>query len=291
MENERKNVVDFNEAVKIADDMSDNLGGNRLEAKAAALRLFQPTGDIIEDARTYYDLRGLKYENGHIGSLLESRNEDYIVDQLEYILSAEDRNVFENDDCYFASRYAIRSILGAYENRKKKSLDIGEIAPGEWNEYKQIRLEALEVDPAAFGAVYAEEAKKMDNDWQVMVARFQDENSKRKMFAVREQNKFVGMGGFFWSAPKTARIFEVYVKEDFRNKGVGRSLLKKIIADLEQDAKFEKVELIVFGSQKKAIELYEKLGFVVAEMIKASGSDLQSKYLMIKHLNNDSKVA
>lgn len=52
---------------------------------------------------------------------------------------------------------------------------------------------------------------------------------------------------------------EIFIEEDFRNKGIGNSILKEIIQN------HDIVYLWVYKLNKKAIKLYKKIGFKVIE--------------------------
>lgn len=52
---------------------------------------------------------------------------------------------------------------------------------------------------------------------------------------------------------------EIYLEKDYRNKGIGKSILKKIISS------HDTIYLWVYQSNQKAISLYKKLGFQVVD--------------------------
>ena len=91
------------------------------------------------------------------------------------------------------------------------------------------------------------------------------EKSKIKpIFLIAKENKQVV--GFIWAHLieygffKYGTISEFYVKKEFRRKGIGSSLLKKAIEELEK----LNPKIILVGTEKRnkeAIKLYQKLGF------------------------------
>ncbi len=265
----------------------------RWEKRRKMLASFQPSGDIAKDAKDYWDIIGLNYAGSHIGKLLEEKDGEGIAEQLRYTASAGERSGFEDIDRVLdLERQVIQNILEAHESQKKEAPDINLILPQEWAEYKKLRLEALKDDPQAFGALYEEEAARTDEEWKERVARFHKTDSKFsviKMFAVKRNKEFIGMGGFFRSAPHVARISEMYVEKDSRGGGIGGSLLKTILEEIGQDGRFNQVELIVDRKQQKAIRLYERFGFVVAKTVESDTDDLSDKYLMTKQLEEITK--
>ena len=60
---------------------------------------------------------------------------------------------------------------------------------------------------------------------------------------------------------------EIYLEEEYRNKGIGTNIIKEVISNNDI------IYLWVYKLNKKAIELYKKLGFVVIE-------ETESRYYM-----------
>ncbi len=52
------------------------------------------------------------------------------------------------------------------------------------------------------------------------------------------------------------------IKKEHRNMGIGKLLLKELLAWAEQNPLIEKVSLGVFSTNHRAIALYKNLGFV-----------------------------
>ena len=95
------------------------------------------------------------------------------------------------------------------------------------------------------------------------------EKSKIKpIFLIAKENKQVV--GFVWAHLiqygffKYGTIDEFYVKKEFRKKGIGSSLLKRVIEKLEK----LNPKMILIGTEKRnkeAIKLYQKFGFKLGE--------------------------
>lgn len=79
--------------------------------------------------------------------------------------------------------------------------------------------------------------------------------------------------GCYCSYIKSNIIFldEIYIEKEYRNLGIGTSLIKKEI----ENAKVKKmnIELWVYKENEKAINLYKRLGFVVV-------NEMETRYLM-----------
>lgn len=63
-----------------------------------------------------------------------------------------------------------------------------------------------------------------------------------------------------WRPAKATEVRGVFVKEPFRGRGVGRSLVSEFVRWSEEQ-RAEAVELGVFFSNKRAIAFYQNLGF------------------------------
>ena len=66
------------------------------------------------------------------------------------------------------------------------------------------------------------------------------------------------------------------VQRDFRGRGIGTRLIERTI-DKAKEMGLERIELDVFASNRPAIKLYEKLGFVV-EGVKVKARKLDGVY-------------
>lgn len=85
-----------------------------------------------------------------------------------------------------------------------------------------------------------------------------------EFYNIIENEKVVG---YVWvkvvEEKKSAFLYEIYLKEEFRSKGIG----KKVMIELESHLANRKIaffRLHVFGNNEHAISLYNNLGFHVA---------------------------
>ncbi len=139
-------------------------------------------------------------------------------------------------------------------------MKIEKLTSKKWQEFKEIRLEALRLEPQAFGDSYEVLVKKSDNYW------LKNLNSKYQFwYGVYDDNSIVGIGSIkFARALKfnhIAHLSGIYVKKEYRGKGIGKLLFKTRIDEAFKNPKIKKLKLIVNLSQKNAINLYKSFGF------------------------------
>ncbi|QUG43355.1 GNAT family N-acetyltransferase [Psychrobacillus sp. INOP01] len=130
--------------------------------------------------------------------------------------------------------------------------------------YWELRLEALQSSPEAFGTSY-EEAIQRDNP----IERVKD-NLKIKgnyTFGAFDQYKLIGMVTLLQESSlkmkHRANIFAMYVSPIGRGKGIGKALMELAIAQAKESREIEKINLSVVSSNEAAKNLYLQLGFKV----------------------------
>lgn len=127
--------------------------------------------------------------------------------------------------------------------------------------FKNVRLEALELEPQAFGDSFSILSKKKDNYWKKELS-----NKKQVWYGVFDNDEqLVGIGSIkFVKSLKfnhIAHLSGIYVKKDHRGKGIGKLLFKTRIDEAFKNEKIKKLKLIVNISQINAISLYKSFNF------------------------------
>jgi ribosomal protein S18 acetylase RimI-like enzyme len=129
--------------------------------------------------------------------------------------------------------------------------------------YLQLRLEALQTNPEAFGASY-EETIARKNPVEHTAARLdQRENYTYGAFV---EGKLVGMLILVPEAAEKmkhkASIFGMYVTPEFRSIGVARALMEKAILKARELKELEQINLTVVTTNLSAKGLYTSMGFI-----------------------------
>ena len=63
----------------------------------------------------------------------------------------------------------------------------------------------------------------------------------------------------------------VYVAKAFRGQGIGKELLKELLARTKEEGTFDSLFSLITGTNEASIYLHEKLGFEYAGILKNSG--------------------
>jgi len=126
----------------------------------------------------------------------------------------------------------------------------------------QIRLEALENEPSAFGKSPEEHHQ---TSVETIAQRFRETSQDYFTLGAFESGSLVGIATFMREAGLKERhkghIFGVYVSPPQRRKGVARVLLTELIERARRDALLEQILLAVSTGQTAARQLYSTLGF------------------------------
>lgn len=155
-----------------------------------------------------------------------------------------------------------------------------------WLDYKNLYMESIANSPQAFLWSKEEIGSKEDSVWQDRI--------KNMFFAITDDEKLVGMAGFYCEEKKKlahiANIVRVYVNPEYRGKGIGKQLLLTVIEDVKSMPEIRKIQLGVIATQILALNLYESVGFEkVGELKMAVKIDdhFYDQYLMEMILNEE----
>tara|TARA_B100000315_G_scaffold51735_1_gene46157 strand:+ start:32 stop:526 length:495 start_codon:yes stop_codon:yes gene_type:complete len=136
-----------------------------------------------------------------------------------------------------------------------------------WKEFRDIRLDALRVDPIAFGASHEEESKLSVKDWKNKFGK-----KERFIFLYYYDKKVVGMTRVSFELSEKIRhianVYEVYVKPEYRGKGISSELMKFALKFIKSKRKIKKISLYVSTSRLLALKLYKKFGFKIVGELK-----------------------
>lgn len=120
------------------------------------------------------------------------------------------------------------------------------------------------VDMVARERIYLATVEGFSLESSVNYVTFMEEHDYPQYFAISDEGAVVG-----WcditpnSIPEFRHVgtLGMGVIAPFRRRGIGRALLETTLRHAKEQSQIERVELLVFASNQRAIELYKKFGF------------------------------
>jgi len=128
--------------------------------------------------------------------------------------------------------------------------------------YWDLRREALETEPFAFGRDLAEH---IEAGVAAIVPRLSGESGDNFTLGAFEEGSLIGTATFARETGRKERhkghIYGVYVTAAERQKNVGYKLIAGLLKAVKEDATIEQIHLSVASGQERARKLYRKFGF------------------------------
>ncbi|WP_449620329.1 N-acetyltransferase family protein [Robertmurraya sp. Marseille-Q9965] len=129
-------------------------------------------------------------------------------------------------------------------------------------QYREIRLTALQTNPESFSASYEEESlyplerfiTRLENSHAFTFGAFKEERLVGVVTLVLEQSVKLN---------HRANIYAMYVLPDYRSNGIGKRLMEQAIEKAKEIDYIEQIYLTVVASNVPAKKLYQSLGFEV----------------------------
>lgn len=163
-------------------------------------------------------------------------------------------------------------------------ITIRAIDPSEWALYRDIRLQALQDAPDAFGSTWKAEAARADENWSARIAAATISGQDRALLAW-DGDKACGLVWCKLSAtdPGVADLFQMWVAPAARGRGAGHALLAEAIAWARRMG-VSRVLLGVTDADSPAMRLYKAHGFqaVGAPELLREGSALMARSMVLE---------
>jgi ribosomal protein S18 acetylase RimI-like enzyme len=140
------------------------------------------------------------------------------------------------------------------------SVSIRRLTAADAEAFRTLRLEALSCAPEAFSASHTDEVAKSDGWFSSILA----EEAATAVFGAVEGDELVGMAGFGSNVQEKLRhkgsLWTVYVREAWRRRGIGRSLVQQVIRHAR--GRVLMLQATVNADNTEAHALYAHLGFI-----------------------------
>lgn len=158
-------------------------------------------------------------------------------------------------------------------------------------EYRLVRLRALQEQPPAFGALPEDEPTRSELVQRLVAS------DDRCFFGAFQGGQLLGILRFSrYSAPNEkhrAYLAGLYVLPPFRRHGCGRSLIREALNRASNAAGIRRVNLTVVTQQKAAIRLYQSFGFRIygtEQETFSSAGEFYDEHLMTLAINSENDV-
>ena len=138
---------------------------------------------------------------------------------------------------------------------------------------KELRLNALDDSPSAFGSTFLDEADRTDHEWTLRAQRASTGVELATFFALDEA-RGVGLvtGHTQPEPPVEIELVSMWTSPQARRSGVGRLLVQAVI-DWAYESNVPSVGLWVMRGNDPAERLYEEMGFREAAGYEPRASD------------------
>lgn len=138
------------------------------------------------------------------------------------------------------------------------NIEIKTLSVNELNDFRTIRLSALEKSPKMFGSTYIAEVVKPLMFFEACL-------SNSTVFGVYHKDEIIGLATLTQEIgakfSHKAYLSSVFIEPEFQQKGVASRLLNVVVEYSKKHV--EQILLTVAEDNKAAIHLYKKLGFQI----------------------------
>lgn len=136
------------------------------------------------------------------------------------------------------------------------SILIKRLTREDWQIFKELRVQMLTEEPQAYTTTLSQVLAYTDEEWKKRTA-----GERTAVLVLFVNGKPAGMNGFYYDDKGELMIWGMFVKKEFRGKGLGKRLMDGIEKEIQKDDTVKKINICVKSCQIPAWELYKKQGF------------------------------
>lgn len=107
---------------------------------------------------------------------------------------------------------------------------------------------------------------------------WQEAFKKVKTFLIKNKDNIVGEVSYEIKDPEHSYVDGLVIKPEFQGKGIARKAMEKIMEELKD---YKKIDLVTHPENKRAIQLYESLGFKIEKQIENYFGDGEPRVVMV----------
>lgn len=162
----------------------------------------------------------------------------------------------------------------------------------DWQEYKRLRLLALQTDPDVFFYSYEEVSKWTDGGFQSEI--YPSKDGIYGYWGYFDGDVLVGyvslIRSYFAKQSHVGDLCNLYVDPKYRGRGIATDIVRALLAYVRDATTLEILNLSVMAPNQPAIRLYESVGFTRAGIKRKSlkvGEQFIDEVLMQLDLSPD----
>jgi GNAT superfamily N-acetyltransferase len=140
------------------------------------------------------------------------------------------------------------------------AVTVRRIRPDEWEEFREVRLRALEADPLAFGSTLPRERGFSDDEWKERTRRGASGAESATYIAAQRTGSFLGLVSIGQYQGEW-HVWAMWLDPGWRGKGMGGRLFDEALAWFHTVAPHSALILDVNPRQEAAERLYARRGF------------------------------
>lgn len=148
---------------------------------------------------------------------------------------------------------------------RQTSVTIRPIAESDLRTYRELRLEALQAHPEAYGSDYNEQANDPDSVWMGRI-RASLQGKASRIFLAEDGGQFVGLLAAYRDMGAkvchSAKLVSVYVRQNYRGRRLAERMIDQVLAWCAS-VNVRILHLTVVTSNTPAIRCYQRCGFAV----------------------------